>query len=317
MRAIQAALLCLLSFLSASFAAAAFAAGTKIVCDAGMETMFLRVKAKYGNFTQPVPGENLEQRVLFNEFFNLYNQHILAGESWRLASQMLAEAKTLDAAMARLQQKQNEFAEYQNLLPPSQRESTAMPALSGTCASGYTNSLAAFERQVSMRLAELSKAMKAKLDQACAAQDAEEITTAGSAASGGGLMKLVQVDPSNSGDGWTVTEGRIELKRPGYSGTWSWAALPDEIGPKGFARTLIARAQADKGMSMTTAIEFTTTLETINPPPKNYITAKGNTETQSVVMIVEPPQTLRKGDKYKITIGAAWGPQVTYHYVVK
>ena len=316
MRFVSVVLPCIVALFGIASALPSVQASQRIDCEGQLETVFFRVKQKYGNFTQPTPGENLEQRVLFNEFFNLMNQTVLARETERIGRAMAGEAAAMDAALARIKQQQDEFTEFQNLLPASARGTNALPPPPCPCATEYSKSLKTYVEVVSKVTLNLEKAAKEKLYQACAAQDVgDETITAGQAADG--VVTLVSVEKAKDGDGWTISDGRIELKRPGYGGVWQWAALPQQIPAKGFARTLIVRATAEKWSSITTAIEYSTDLWNVSPPPKAYITAKGGSETQSVVMNIGPGENLRKGDKFHITIGAAWGPTVTYRYVVK
>lgn len=120
---------------------------------------------------------------------------------------------------------------------------------------------------------------------------------------------------------WTVVApGQIEQHGYGYDVTYTWSpTLPYRIGPEGFDLTLTVVAQCSKGQRLSTGINLRGGFDFVKPDNTNAATdlpayCENNSDRQSLTVHVKPAKTYGAGQDVVVTIGAFYGPSVTYHY---
>ncbi len=127
---------------------------------------------------------------------------------------------------------------------------------------------------------------------------------------------------SAPGGAWTtVAPGQIEQHAYGYAGTYTWSTLPYTIGPEGFDLTLTVVAQCSNGQRLSTGINLRGGVDFVksagdntNVPTDLAAYCENNTDTKSLTVHVKPAKTYGPGQDVVITLGAFYGPNVTYHY---
>lgn len=131
----------------------------------------------------------------------------------------------------------------------------------------------------------------------------------------GAVMRLTSTEWDNSTDPkWTVSDGGIGLDGGHYSGEYKWSQPPGSIGPQGFQVTLSVTSSADKGARHNTGISMTGNFDFDPTPPSVEITAEGDRRRKSGTYTVKPRASYVSGDEVHLTIGAFYGPTVTYIY---
>ena len=130
--------------------------------------------------------------------------------------------------------------------------------------------------------------------------------------------------PVTSGFGapWTVVApGQIEQHAYGYGATYTWSTLPYHIGPEGFDLTLTVVAQCSNGQRLSTGINLRggfdfvrSASDTTNVPTDLAAYCENNSDRQTLSVHVKPAKTYGAGQDVVITIGAFYGPSVTYHF---
>jgi hypothetical protein len=121
---------------------------------------------------------------------------------------------------------------------------------------------------------------------------------------------------------WTVVApGQIEQHAYGYGATYTWSTLPYHIGPEGFDLTLTVVAQCSNGQRLSTGINLRGGVDFVksagdntNVPTDLAAYCENNTDTKSLTVHVKPAKTYGAGQDVVITLGAFYGPNVTYHY---
>jgi hypothetical protein len=131
----------------------------------------------------------------------------------------------------------------------------------------------------------------------------------------GAVMRLTGSQWADSTDPkWTVGGGAIGLDGGHYSGEYTWSQPPGSIGPQGFQITLSVTSSADKGQRHATGINMTGNFDFDPTPPSVEIMAEGDRRRKSQVYTVKPRASYASGDEVRLTIGAFYGPSVTYTY---
>jgi hypothetical protein len=131
----------------------------------------------------------------------------------------------------------------------------------------------------------------------------------------GAEMRLTGTQFADSTDPkWSVSDGYISLDGGHYSGEYNWSQPPGSIGPQGFQVTLSVTSSADKGQRHATGISMTGNFDFDPTPPSVEIMAEGDRRRKSQVYTVKPRASYASGDEVRLTIGAFYGPSVTYTY---
>lgn len=119
----------------------------------------------------------------------------------------------------------------------------------------------------------------------------------------------------------TVAPGQIEQHTAGYSGTYTWSAVPYHIGPEGFELTLTAIAQCSNGQRLSTGINLRggfafvkSAADDTNVPTDLAAECDNNSDTKSLTVHVKPAKSYGAGQDVVVTVGAFYGPGVTYHF---
>ncbi len=121
----------------------------------------------------------------------------------------------------------------------------------------------------------------------------------------------------------TVKAGDIEQKGPAYSATYTWSPeLPQTIGPEGVDVTLDVVATSTEriaaGIGMRGGFDFVKSASDNTPiyPVNIAAYAERGTDHKFLTVHIKPQKSYNPGQKVTLEIGASYGPNVVYHYVV-
>lgn len=156
----------------------------------------------------------------------------------------------------------------------------------------------------------------------------EEVDPAKEPPTGRVVLRLVgPPQPTATNENWTtVASGQVVHKGHDYGATYSWGALPEQLGEGGTERTFELQVNCRNGQGMGTGLTISGDVELVGPEntqptgrvdfPANCASTAGTSRTVEGggTVKIRPRKGYAPGTRVEVKVGVFYGPHVSYTY---